>query len=143
LIVDRYNGKVAERGGPMWFKKKEKKREFDPETDEFLELAPNRGGCMATKRAIKDGFGVSYIFRSEPSTKFRDSGWWFVHGTEDDSYMSDPTNFDVYDVNTIANFRPEIVPLLDEPIGSAFYWDGEKFIVDPLGSPRDLDKPVH
>src|SRR4051794_17361542 len=116
----------------MWFKKKTKQKEFDPETDPFRELAPGRGACTATKRAVVEGFDVSYIFRTDPSSKFPDSGWWFTHGTEDEDYMGDPTNFDIYDVNTIANFRPEIVPLLDEPVGSAFYWDGQRFVPDPL-----------
>src|SRR5947199_339152 len=82
------------RGERMWFKKKKKIKEFDPKATEFRELAPGRGGCLASKRAIVDGFGVSYFFRTEPSTKFPDSGWWFLHGTEDEAYMSDGANFD-------------------------------------------------
>jgi hypothetical protein len=124
----------------MWFRKK-KKKEFDPETDEFLDLAPGRGGCLGSKRAIRDGFGISYIFRSEPSALFKDSGWWFCHGTEDEAFMSDGSNFEIYDVNTIANIRPEIIPHLDEPIGAAFYWDGDKFVPDPLGAPEELPEP--
>jgi hypothetical protein len=34
--------------------------------------------------------------------------------------MEDPANIDIYDVNTIANYDPEIIPFLDSPAGSAF-----------------------
>ena len=34
--------------------------------------------------------------------------------------MDDPANHAVYDVNTIANYDPDIVPFLDAPAGSAF-----------------------
>ena len=83
------------------------------------------------------------IFRIQPLAEQPDSGWHFVHGTEDEAYMDNPQNFKIYDVNTIANYRPEIVPLLDEPVGSAFYWNGTSFVADPLGPPRDLDGPLH
>ncbi|MGY3333604.1 hypothetical protein ACVILI_006681 [Mesorhizobium sp. USDA 4775] len=34
--------------------------------------------------------------------------------------MSDANNHAIYDVNTIANYDPKIIPLLDAPVGSAF-----------------------
>jgi hypothetical protein len=49
-----------------------------------------------------------------------DSGWRFMSGFESDEYMNNPDNHAVYDVNTIANYDPDIIPLLDAPIGSAF-----------------------
>jgi len=50
----------------------------------------------------------------------QDSGWSFFAGTESDEYVNDPRNLEVYDVNTIANYDPEIIPLLDAPVGSAY-----------------------
>ena len=44
----------------------------------------------------------------------------FMSGFESDEYMNEPGNHSVYDVNTIANYDPDIVPLLDAPVGSAF-----------------------
>jgi hypothetical protein len=49
-----------------------------------------------------------------------DSGWRFFSGTETDEFANDPRNVSIYDVNTIANYDPEIVPLLAAPTGSAF-----------------------
>jgi hypothetical protein len=39
---------------------------------------------------------------------------------ESDEYMADSRNHTVFDVNTIANFDPSIIPLLDAPVGSVF-----------------------
>jgi len=43
-----------------------------------------------------------------------------MSGYESQEYMDEPTNHAIYDVNTIANYDPEIVPFLNAPIGSAF-----------------------
>lgn len=40
--------------------------------------------------------------------------------------MDDPANMAVYDVNTIANYDPTIIALLDAEIGSAFARDHEE-----------------
>jgi hypothetical protein len=98
-------------------------------------------GCLATRKTIEDGFGVYYMWRSQPSNG-ADSGWTFAHGTENEGYMGDATNSRVHHLATIAKERPEIVPYLNEPVGSAFYWNGSKFVPDPLGSP-DSRPSVH
>ena len=59
------------------------------------------------------------MYREQPDNDI-DSGWRFMTGTESDAYMNDPQNHGVYDVNTIANYDPDVVPLLDAAIGSAF-----------------------
>jgi hypothetical protein len=66
-----------------------------------------------------DGCRVGYMYREEPDNS-TDSGWRFLAGTESDDYMNEPDNFAIYDVNTIANYDPEIVPLLDAPAGAAY-----------------------
>ena len=66
-----------------------------------------------------DGRKVGFMYREEPDNDV-DSGWRFVSGFESQEYMEDAENHAIYDVNTIANYDPEIVPLLDAPIGSAF-----------------------
>jgi len=53
-----------------------------------------------------------------------------MSGFEDEQYMSNPDNHAVYDVNTIANYDPSIIPLLDSPIGSVFEktTESERFV---------------
>ena len=106
---------------------------------EALSATPSMPGpraCLATEKAVTDGFGVYYFWRSESCNEM-DSGWIFAHGTEDDDYINDPNNSRVYDIDSIAHLHPEILPHLDGPVGAAFYWDGSKFLPDPLGSPEN------
>ena len=74
------------------------------------------------------------MYRTDPYTLI-DSGWWFVAGDEDDAFMADPSNHNVFDVNTIANHDPAIIPFLDAPVGSAFVRVGRSFVADPEGPP--------
>jgi hypothetical protein len=59
------------------------------------------------------------MYREEPDNEV-DSGWRFMSGFEDDEYMNNPDNLAIYDVNTVANYDPTIIPLLDQPPGTAF-----------------------
>ena len=49
-----------------------------------------------------------------------DSGWRFFSGDETQEYADDPANFAIYDVNTIANYDPDIIEHLGAPAFSAF-----------------------
>jgi hypothetical protein len=66
------------------------------------------------------------MYRDKPTYK-ADTGWCFMSGRETQDYMDDAANLEIYDVNTIANYDPDIIPFLDAPIGTAFERDG------PLG----------
>jgi hypothetical protein len=66
-----------------------------------------------------DGRRVAFMYREPPDNDV-DSGWRFMSGFESDDYMNDPANHGIYDVNTIANYDPDIVPFLHAPVGSAF-----------------------
>ena len=59
------------------------------------------------------------MYREAPRDAY-DSGWHFFSGEETQDYADDARNFALYDVNTIANYDPSIIPLLDSPVGSAF-----------------------
>jgi hypothetical protein len=48
--------------------------------------------------------------------------------------MENPDNHGIYDVNTIANYDPEIIPLLDQPAGSAYLRMPNGLIADPNGA---------
>ena len=45
---------------------------------------------------------------------------------------TDPNNSAVFALNTIANYDPDILPLLDSPAGTAFFRDPEtgEFLLD-------------
>jgi hypothetical protein len=95
------------------------KKPFRLKAEEIVSLAEGRGACFATDMITCDGRKVAFMYREEPDRDI-DSGWRFMSGYESDEYMNDPDNHAIYDVNTIANYDPDIIPFLDAPVGSAF-----------------------
>lgn len=123
----------------MWpFNRKPKQpaeKRFRLSREEIQTLAYGYGGAIASDRITVDGKPVGYMYRT-PARDAHDSGWAFLAGDEDEAYMSDSSRHAIYDVNTIANYDPEIIPLLDAPIGSAFLRGPSGLVVDPEGAPR-------
>lgn len=94
-------------------------KQFKLKGDQIKDLAGNYGGCIATDMIVVDGLLVGMMYREEPRNE-QDSGWRFLSGRESDEYMADNDHHGVYDVNTIANYDPSIIPFLDAPSGSAY-----------------------
>lgn len=100
--------------------------------EQIQPLATGLGGCIATDRITVDGARVGYMYREEPFND-QDSGWRFFAGDEAQEYLDDVEHMAIYDVNTIANFDPAIIPLLVRPVGSAFEReDGDGELVEVL-----------
>jgi hypothetical protein len=95
------------------------KKKFALGADQVKPLAKNRGACFATDMITVEGRKVGYMYREEPRND-QDSGWVFTAGQESQAYMDDAANHGIYDVNTIANYDPDIIPFLDAPAGLAF-----------------------
>ncbi len=97
-------------------------KKFYLSKEQIAPLIPGMGGCLATDRITVDGQKVGYMYRDEPHNPL-DSGWCFFAGDEDEAYTNNPENVAVYDVNTIANYDPDIMPFLHEGAGSRFERD--------------------
>src|SRR5689334_12186398 len=82
-------------------------------------VAPGLGSAFASDMITVDGKRVGYMYREEPDDE-TDSGWRFLSGEESQAYLDDAAHLEIYDVNTIANYDPDIVPHLSAPVGSAF-----------------------
>jgi hypothetical protein len=82
-------------------------------------LATGRGSCIASDLITVEGRPVCYMYREVPDNSV-DSGWRFFSGDESQEYTDEASNFAMYDVNTIANYDPDIIEYLDSPSGSAF-----------------------
>lgn len=93
-------------------------------SDEIAPIAFGLGGCLATDRIVVDGCLVGYMYRENPIRE-EDSGLRFFAGDENESYMADLSKHGVYDVNTIVNYDPSILPYIDAEIGSKFERDEE------------------
>ena len=95
---------------------------FKLAADQIKPVAVGYGSCLATDRITVDGYAVGYCYREDPDTP-EDSGWRFFCGDESQEYTDDPDNLALYDVNTIANYDPDITGLLEAPTGSMFERD--------------------
>lgn len=92
---------------------------FKLSSSQIKPLTGHRGACVASDLITVEGHPVGFMYRESPDNAV-DSGWRFLSGLEDDEYMDNANNHAIYDVNTIANYDPSIIPLLDSPIGAAF-----------------------
>jgi hypothetical protein len=76
------------------------------------------------------------MYRERPS-EAGDSGWQFFSGTEPDEYANCAENVELYDVDTIANYDPEIGPRLDAPYPVSFERDSQGIFVQ-VAAPAEL-----
>ncbi|MEL6555500.1 MAG: DUF2185 domain-containing protein [Cyanobacteria bacterium J06621_11] len=83
------------------------------------DIARGYGACFVTDKIMVEGRKVGYVYRETPDNEV-DSGWRFMAGDESTEYMDNHLNMGVYDVNTLANYDPEVIAYLESPAGSAF-----------------------
>jgi hypothetical protein len=98
------------------------KKTFRLRADQIQSLAYGYGACIATDMITVEGRRVGFMYR-ENADDAVDSGWRFLSGHESQEYLDDVENHAVYDINTIANYDPEIIPFLQSATGSAFERD--------------------
>lgn len=94
-------------------------KRFKLAADQIQRLVPGSLGCIASDKITVGGERVCYMTRGEAAAP-EDSGWIFTAGTETQAYMDDAKNFEVYSLNTIANYDRDIIPFLHAPPGAAF-----------------------
>ncbi len=106
--------------------------------DQIAPLIDDPGACLATDRITVEGSRVGYMYREEPDGSW-DSGWRFTAGDEPDVYLENPAHMELYSLNTIANYDPEIIPFLSAPVGSAFERENGRgpFVAAPPPSLED------
>ena len=106
--------------------------------DQIKPLAEKRGACIASDHIVVDGKKVGFMYRESPTNEV-DSGWRFFSGEEDQAYVDDAENLAFYDVNTVANYDPAIIPHLDADIGSAFgrVAGSERFEKEKFSQPEE------
>jgi hypothetical protein len=114
------------------------KKTFALKANQMKPLATGFGGCIATDIITVQGKKVGYMVR-EPTLRQLDSGWCFMSGEESQDYMDNPNNHAIYDVNTIANYSPDIVGFLNAPPGSAFARDASTGELIPVEYEQPLD----
>ena len=99
------------------FKNCEVKKNFKIKAEDIRKIIPSMGGCIATDKITVEGLKVSYMYREESDFE-ADSGWRIFSGTETQDYVDNSSNTEIYDLNTIANYDPSIIPYLNSPFGT-------------------------
>lgn len=114
-----------------------KRKKFFKRSEELKPLIDDQRFGIATDKIMVEGCRVGYMLRSQPrEERPEDSGWVFYEGTEDEEYLKDSSHLGIYSLNTIANYDPDIIPLLDAPADMAFFRDKDgTFYVDAGMSP--------
>ncbi len=85
----------------------------------IINRTDKMGFALAPKQLVDNKLKVRFMYRESPDNQ-SDSGWRFFSGFETDECVNNPDNIGLYDVNTISAVDPDIVPLLNSPIGSVF-----------------------
>ena len=106
----------------FWYTPRREKeyRLWPSEMKLYLPNWEGPNGCFATDHITVLGKKVGWCYREQPSEGRPDSGWRFFSGEESEDYVNDARNTEVYDLNTICNYDPDILPLLSAPIGTAY-----------------------
>ena len=92
-------------------------KRFYLDASQIRQIATGHGSCIASDHITVEGKRVGFMYRQEPGG-VGDSGWVLLSGEEPQAYLDDADNLALYDINTIANCDPSIIPLLSAPIGT-------------------------
>lgn len=106
-------------------------KDFLIRPNEIRQITDKRGGCLVSDKITVDGKKVSFAYREMPDASFpNDTGWRFLAGDEDDEYLNNSGNFDVFNLNTICNYDDEVAQILDGKIGESYYRNTDSFVLD-------------
>ncbi|RPH41274.1 MAG: DUF2185 domain-containing protein, partial [Planctomycetota bacterium] len=87
--------------------------------DRIIHFVFDGGGSWASDRILVDGRKVGFMKREEPSSP-KDSGWRFFAGDSSQEDRVGSCGRSLVDVNVVANYDADILPLLYEEPGAAF-----------------------
>ena len=85
---------------------------------------------IVSKKVREGGWKIGYGMRDEP-TNDRDSGWFFSVGDETEDYVNDPSNLELWVVNSALMYDPALIEFITAPYGSAIIRiSSDKFELD-------------
>ncbi len=104
---------------------------------EVKNLATNLKNCQISNLITINKKSINFLHREHPIDQ-HDSGWRFLSGEEGDDYIENPENITTFNLNSIIDIDPDVMPLLNAPYCSAFERDQdtgefvESFGNDPI-----------
>ncbi|MBQ8547784.1 MAG: DUF2185 domain-containing protein [Lachnospiraceae bacterium] len=90
-------------------------------------------GCIVSNRIVKENWNIGYLYRDEPMQGVPDSGWRFLKGDEDETYMSEAGNHSICALTELCKDDPDLKSLLDAPIGTCYIRVGEHTFIEDDG----------
>lgn len=93
-------------------------KKYFPNLKEVTRYTESNLGCFVSDRVSIDLEAIGYMVKEEPSKDNPDSGWRIFAGDESQEYIDDLDHTQVFSLNTICNYDPDILPFLDDPIGT-------------------------
>lgn len=96
--------------------------------------------AIVSKRVREEGFKIGYGMRSEPTNE-RDSGWFFSVGNENEEYVNNPENLELWLVNSALIYDPDLSSHIDASYGTAIVRvASDKFELDEPGKEIHIEK---
>lgn len=126
LLTKNADGKLWNediRKIPCEGKPDEKAIEFFRSHEEMLQNVRQKklmlGKSVIVSKKVREGnWKIGYGKRDEP-TRESDSGWFFCVGDEDEEYINDVKNLELWLVNSVLNYEPALNAHITAPYGTA------------------------
>lgn len=100
---------------------KEKINEFKNEKEYFEKMRARKEmlnlKALVSKKITEEGYKVGYMIRNN-SYDVMDSGWQFLAGNEDESYLKDVKKIELLPVGYVCNLDSDIENYIEYPIGT-------------------------
>ncbi len=113
------------------------KEAFEPMI-ERKKLLPKT--VIVSKKVREGGWKIGYGMRDEPDQE-RDSGWYFAVGDETEEYVNDPSNLELWTVNSALLYDPALSEFISAPYGTAIVRTAsDRFETDAPGKEIFIEK---
>ena len=95
---------------------------------------------IVSKKVREGGWKIGYGMRDEPDQE-RDSGWYFAVGDETEEYVNDPSNLELWTVNSALLYDPALSEFISAPYGTAIVRTAsDRFETDAPGKEVFIEK---
>ena len=87
------------------------------------KMIEDERGCLVSDRISMDGcqIGIWFVVNQAKAIQTVDGSSFMEMKNQE--YLNDVNHVQVFSLNTICNYDPEIIPFLDSPVGSAYARD--------------------
>ena len=96
--------------------------------------------AVISKKVRTEGWKIGYGARTEP-TNDNDSGWYFGAGNEEDEYVNNVDNLELWLIGSLLMYEPALNELINSPYGTAVVRvDHDRFEIDSPGKNMLVEK---